>query len=108
MTKYLLIFSCFMLTFSCLKQEAEPYVHNVRVKNAYFENIDSVRLGTFYIGKIEQGNISESILITKRMCDFFCITQSALKITADIDIQGLNEQIIIKLNEKGKVELENF
>ena len=95
-----------MLTFSCLKQELEPDIYDIRVKNAYFEHIDSVRLGTFYIGKIEQGNISKRILSTKRMYDFFCITQSALKITADVDIQGLNEHIIIKLNEKGKVELE--
>ncbi len=81
-------------------------MYDVRIRNSYFEQIDSVKLGSHYIGKIETRNDSESFFVTKGMYDFSCITQSELVVTTEVNIQGLNEQIIIKLNERGKIELE--
>ncbi len=52
------------------------------------------------------GDISRSVFVEKGMYDFSCITQSELVITAEVNIQGLNEQIIIKLNKKGKIVLK--
>lgn len=106
MTRFLQLFSFIWLLFSCSKNDVEPNSYKVQVKNFYFESVDSVKVGDYYLGKIEKEIISSPLSFTKGVYDFTCLTKSELRITAKINIQGLNETINIRLNEKGKVELE--
>lgn len=106
MIKYFLIFSIFLSLFACSKQELEPSIYHVQIKNSYFEPIDSIKLGTNYINQLKVDSISKKILLKKGNYTFSCITKSSLKITANIDLKGLKQAISIQLNRKGKVEIE--
>ena len=58
------------------------------------------------MGKIVQDGISGHVVLAKGKYNFSCTTQSALIISATLHIQDADEHITIKLNKKGKVELE--
>lgn len=105
MTRYL-IFSLFIALFACSGEEVVPGLYSIRVKNGYFEEITDVKLSTFSMGKIASGSTSAPIVLAKGKYTFSCATRSALIISATLHIQGADEHIIIKLNKKGKVELE--
>ena len=106
-----LIFSFFgilTLLFACSGEDVVPDLYSIRVKNGYFEEITDVKLSAFSMGKIAQGGISGHVVLAKGKYTFSCTTRSALIISATLHIQGANEHITIKLNKKGKVELERF
>lgn len=108
MTRYLIFSFLGVLTllFACSGEDVVPGLYSIRVKNGYFEEITDVKLSTFSMGKIAQGGTSAHIVLAKGKYNFSCTTRSALIISATLHIQGADEHITIKLNKKGKVELE--
>ncbi len=104
MIKYLLFFS--LLFFSCVTEEIEPENYSVQIKNNYFETIEFVTLGEYNFGTIEVNTASDETLVSKGVYSFSCITVSNLSIQTEIKIQGTLSNIIIQLDEKGKIELK--
>lgn len=106
MTRYLIFSFLGVLLFACSGEEVIPGLYSIRVKNEYFEEITDVKLSTFFMGNIAQGSTSGYVVLAKGKYTFSCATRSTLIISATLHIQGADEHITIKLNKKGKVELE--
>lgn len=107
MTRYFLIFSCIYLFCACdSSEDIEPSLYTIYIKNSYFEDLDTLRVEFVLIPKLKKDSISEYISLPKGNYKFSCVTQSNLYIKANLDIQGLAEKIIIKVNFQGNVIME--
>lgn len=105
MMKFLLVFSIIGIL-SCNSSDFEPSFYSMKVKNQYFERIDSVQLGEYKLNPLGLEAVSESVNLKKGVFQFSCITKSSLKISATIDIQGIEPKLTLFVKHNGNITVE--
>ena len=93
------------LLFAC-KKEPGLTSSRVKIKNEYFESLDSIKLAAFKVNKLEIGGLSEAYVLDEGRYDFSCVTKSNLAIKVSIKIVGSERGVIIAIKNNGLVQLE--
>lgn len=101
-----LIFSTLFLL-SCEKDSKNLDFYDIVFINNYFENIDSVVLGSVKTPEItiSEEYVFKNISNGKHLIKLY--TKSKLMISADLFLQGHNETIIISVSASGKILYRN-
>jgi len=97
LARYLIIF-LLISSIACTKEKLDSYT--VQVKNKYFEDIDSVRIGNHYFGNIKPDSVAIN-RIDVGSYKFTTVTASNIKISATITLTGSVERIYLVINENG-------
>jgi len=97
---------CLSFFYACKKEIISFDNYHVSVENRYFEPIDSIFLDTFSISKLKSNETSTSKIVPIGTYPFKCLTQSGLKIYADIKLIGNHENIIIVVGNNGQISIE--
>jgi hypothetical protein len=82
-----------------------PYL-SLKVKNEYFEVIDSIKVSNLSIPKINVGDQSNSISIIEGKCIFRCLTKSNLEILANLNLIASKQEVIIVVSNNGSVQIK--
>ena len=111
MKYYFLLINCIILIVvilsSCNKDEEQSIdTYQLSVENKYFERIDSIYVGQYFEDSLLVNQISEPLKLKKNFYAFSCITNSKLKLSANLLIQGRKEKLKLVVNEPGKISIE--
>lgn len=111
MKHFFLIINCIVLIVvllsSCSKDEDLTIdTYQLSIENKYFERIDSIYVGQYFKDSLLVNQISEPLKLKKNSYVFSCITDSKLKLSANILIQGRKENLKLVINESGKISIE--
>lgn len=105
--KYFLILISSFLLYNCSHEDPTSLdSYTVKVENNFFESIDSICIGDYYIGHLGKDSISCGKDIKSGQYSLSCKTASDLKITSSVAFQGKNKDVMIVIHSNGTLSIE--